>query len=320
MKSMKPSLELFLMLLVFGLPLSAQTEKPSGKNIAEPHDVTYCELSRNPAAYNRQLVRLTAFVTHGFEDFGLADSSCHTQGFSVWVMYGGNAQSNTMYCCPGEAASKTRPEPLRIDGLEIPLVDDVTFKRFTDLLAKEEDTTVRLTAIGRFFSGENQTVNGQTQWRGFGHLGCCSLFVVQRVESFEPHTRTDLDYTSEAGWYEKEGCKDASVHYKRHVSLQYSDGEVEQAIAEQRKADNGEAAWAFSDPERVALDSLKPYYPDQVPVLRRVNKTPTRYVFRWKKGKDRVIVVVTRPYWLSFHATSKSVVWVSTMIKEAGCD
>ncbi len=320
MKRMKHSLELLLTLLIFALPLLAQTEKPSTNDIVEPHDVTYCELSRNPATYNRQLIRLTAFVTHGFEDFGFADPSCHTQGFSVWVMYGGKALSNTMYCCPGEAASKTRPEPLSIEGLQIPLADDVIFKRFTDLLAHEEDTTVRLTAIGRFFSGEKQTVKDQTSWRGFGHLGCCSLFVIQRVESFEPHTRSDLDYTSEAGWYESEGCKDASVQYKRHVSLQYSDGEVEQAIAEQQKADNDEAAWAFSDPQRVALGSLKPYYPDQVPVLRRVKKTPTRYVFRWNKGKDRVVVVVTRPYWLSFYAKSRSVVWVSTMIKEAGCD
>jgi hypothetical protein len=101
--------------------------------------------------------------------------------------------------------------------------------------------------------------------------------------------------------------------------MPYPDGEVEQAIAEQREADNGEAAWAFNDPQRVAIDSLKPYYPNQVPVLRRVKKTPARYVFRWKTGKNQVVVVVTRPYWLSFYAASRSVVWVSTMIKEAGC-
>ncbi|HEY7097335.1 MAG TPA: hypothetical protein VH437_11465 [Terriglobales bacterium] len=194
------------------------------------------------------------------------------------------------------------------------------FKRFTDLLAKEEDTTVRLTAIGRFFSGEKQTLKGQTQWRGFGHMGCCSLFVIQRVESFEPHTRSDLDFTSEAGWYENEGCKDASVRYQRHISISYPDAAVEQVIADQRKADNGEAAWAFSDPQWVAIDSLKQYYPNQVPLLRRVKNTAARHVFRWKNGKNQIVVVVTRPYWLSFYSASHSVVWVSTTIKEAGCD
>ena len=32
-----------------------------------------------------------------------------------------------------------------------------------------------------------------------------------------------------------------------------------------------------------------------------------------------MVVVVTRPYWLSFYAASDSVAWVSTMIKEAEC-
>jgi hypothetical protein len=130
-----------------------------------------------------------------------------------------------------------------------------------------------------------------------------------------------LDYTSEAGWYEKEGCKDGSVHYQRHVSIPYPDGEVEQAIAEQKKADSGEAAWAFTNPQRVAVESLKPFYAGQAPVLRSVKKSPTRQVFRWKNGKNQaVVVVVTRPYWLSFYAASGHVVWVSTTIKEAGCD
>ena len=92
------------------------------------------------------------------------------------------------------------------------------------------------------------------------------------------------------------------------------------AIAEQKKADNGEAPWAFTEPQRVAVDSLKAIYPGQVPVLRSVKRTPARQVFRWKNGKNQIVVVVSRPYWLSFYAASRSVVWVSTMIKEAECD
>ena len=107
---------------------------------------------------------------------------------------------------------------------------------------------MRVTALGRFFSGEKRTINGANSWGGAGHLGCCSLFAIERVES------------------------------------------------------------------------LKPLYPGQVPVLRSIKKTSAREVFRWKNGKNQVVVVVTRPYWLSFYASSGSVVWVTTMIKEAGCD
>jgi hypothetical protein len=248
--------------------------------------VTYCQLSRDPAAHNHELVRLTAFVTHGFEDFHLTDPSCATQGFSVWVMYGGKVQSDTAYCCPGESA-KARPESMTVEGVQIPLVDNPTFRKFTDLLKKEPDTTVRVTALGRFFSGEKRTINGVTSWGGAGHFGCCSLFVIQRVESFEAHTRTDLDYTAEAGWYEKEGCKFRTLRDQNHVSIAYPDETTEQAIAQQRKADNGEAAWAFTDPQRVALESLKSVYPGHVPVLREDDSCATRVPVEERQGSSR---------------------------------
>ena len=297
----------------------AQSATSGADSVPQARQVTYCELSRDPAAYNHELVRVTAFVTHGFEDFHLADPTCATQGFSIWVMYGGKVQSNTPYCCPGESA-KPRSESPTVEGLQIPLVDDLTFRQFTELLRAEPDTTVRVTALGRFFSGKKHTVDGATSWGGAGHLGCCSLFVIQRVESFEAHTRTDLDYTAEAGWYEKEGCKFRALHYQSQVSIAYPDETVEQAIAQQRNAESGEATWAFRDPRRVAVESLKPLYPGQVPVPKRVKRTSGRQVFRWRHGKNQIVVVVTRPYWLSFYASSDSVVWVTTMIKEAGCD
>ena len=68
------------------------------------------------------------------------------------------------------------------------------------------------------------------------------------------------------------------------------------------------------------MESLKPLYPGQVPVLRSVKKTSARQVFRWKNGKKQVVVVVSRPYWLSFFAASGPVAWVTTMVKEAECD
>ena len=285
----------------------------------EPRQLTYCELSRDPAAYNHQLVRLTAFVTHGFEDFQIAEPDCPTQGFSTWLMYGGKAQSGTMYCCPGEGSRDTRNEPLEVEGIQVSLLEDRIFQQFTELLKKERNTTLRATVVGAFFSGEKESVSGSTRWRGFGHMGCCSLLVIQQIESFEPHKRTDLDYTAEAGWYENEGCNWDTEQYRRHVSVSNRDGSAQTAIAEQRAADGGHT-WAFNDPERVASESLKPLYPVQIPVLKRVSNAPSRQVFRWRNGKKSVTVVVTRPYWLSFYAASEHVAWVSTMIKEVACN
>jgi len=234
-------------------------------------------------------------------------------------MYGGKTESNTAYCCPGESGQETRPESLTIEGVQVPLLRDLIFQRFTDLLKTEPDTTVRVTVIGRFFAGVKQELGGQSSWGGAGHMGCCSLFAVQRIEAFEPHTRTDVDYAAEAGWYENEGCKYNSLQWKKHVSITYEEEAAKQAIAEQRLADSGERAWAFTDPQRVALDSLGPFQGEIVPVLRKVRATPVRQVFRWRNAGKTVTIVVTRPYWLSFYAKTNSVAWISTMIKEAGC-
>jgi len=103
-------LEVLITLLVGAFRVFAQTVGASGNHLPKPHEVTYCELSRDPAAYNHEVVRLTAFVTHGFEDFHVVEPNCPTQDFSVWLMYGGKAESNTIYCCPGEAGRETRSD------------------------------------------------------------------------------------------------------------------------------------------------------------------------------------------------------------------
>jgi hypothetical protein len=311
------------LLLLAGFGIAAPSVQSQHTDVpSEPRNVSFCELAKDPDAHNHELVRLTAFVTHGFEDFILTDANCpaNSNHFSVWVTYGGKSQSNTIYCCPGEGANQTRSEPLTVEGIQIPLLSDGTFRGFADLLNKEADTTVRVTLAGRFFSGEKETVNGSNYWRGFGHMGCCSLFVIQRVEAFEPHVRGDLDYTSEAGWYEKGGCDHGGLRWLRHVSISSPDETVQQAIEEQKTAESGVRPWAFDDPQRVASESLKPLYQNQVLVLRNVKRTAGRQVFLWKKKNKSVIVVVTRPYWLSFYAKSESVAWVSTTIKEGDCN
>jgi len=235
-------------------------------------------------------------------------------------MYGGKTESNTAYCCPGESGRDKRRDPLAVEGVQVPLVDDQQFQQFVELLKKERDTTIRATVVAWFFSGTKVPVEGSTLWRGFGHMGCCSLLVIEHIELFEPHTRNDLDYTAEAGWYEDAGCKWGTERDRRHVSVDNWQGEGKKAIAEQEAADAGQA-WQFNDPQRVAIESLKPLYSGQVPVLKSVKKTPAREVFQWAHGKKSVVtVVVTRPYWLSFYAASNSVAWVSTMIKEVGCE
>jgi hypothetical protein len=314
-------MKLFCIFVLAASSLAAQSpQAPSSDPGPEPRNVSLCDIAKDPNSFNHVLVRVTAFVSHAFEDFTLADPSCGatSRNFEVWLAYGGKTQSNTAYCCPGESGASSRSKPLSIEDIPIPLVSDTTFVDFTELVKKEHDTTVRVTLVGRFFAGKGETIRGSTYWRGYGHMGCCSLLAIQRVEAFEPHTRTDVDYSADAGWYEPGGCDEGSVSYLRHVSVSFDAEETQEVIAEQRKADSGERAWAFDDPMRVAIESLK--LPEhKAPLLQRVRSTPSREVFRWKHGKRVTVIVVVRPYWLSFFAKGNAVAWVSATIKEVGC-
>ena len=297
------------------LPVSAQVNKPSEQR--EPLTTDFCELAKDPAAYNRRLLRITSIVTHGFEDFSLVGSSCAQlpYQFSVWVMYGGKAPSDTMYCCPGEPGHVDRPKNLSVENFEIPLVDNAVFHEFTALLDKEPDTTVRATIIGRFFSGTKQNYGGPTFWGGYGHIGCCSLFVIEQVESFHAHNRSDLDYTAEHGYYEAVGCEWQGLQHLKDVAI----GD-KQAIAEQELADNGSRGWAFSDPDRVAQQASAQFNSGKSTTLQKLREGPARIVYKAGTGKKYLIIVVTRPYWLTAYAKSAAVVWVTTMIKSVECD
>jgi hypothetical protein len=151
-----------------------------------PETINYCDLSQDPAPYNRRLIRLKGTVSQGFEDFSFHDSKCGASNskFSLWLMYGGNLRSGTVYCCPGEGGQEKRKENLKVEGIETSLVLDPQFYRFRASL-KRKPHRIEATVVGWFFSGEKQTVGDKSFWAGYGHLGCCSLFVIQRVERID---------------------------------------------------------------------------------------------------------------------------------------
>lgn len=138
--------------------------------------VEVCRLQADPAAYNRKLVEVSGLVQHGFESFALSDSKC-SGGLPVWLEYGGSVNSETVYCC-GTTAGAPRGQTLVVDGITLPLADDALFHRFDDHIRKaSREVTFRATLRGHFFAGKKQPAAGG----GYGHLGCCSLLVIEQV-------------------------------------------------------------------------------------------------------------------------------------------
>jgi len=297
---------------------SVDAAKPISQNNDAPQEVSICALKRDPGAFNHKLVKFTGFVSHGFEDFGVYDPEC-SDWPQIWLEYGGTRGSDTMYCC-GVTPKATRASDVIVENIKIPLVTDDQFQRFDKMIGTERDTTMHVTIIGRFFSGQQEKYpNGRTGWGGYGHMGCCSLLVIQQVVVVDPHDRSDLDYHSSADQpnIDKAGCG---------YRILSSDWRFSEALGWQRGAESGERAWAFDDPARVARELLaREAGIEQISIvnLKTTRTAPGRIVFTWAppKTKAAYMVVVSRPYTLSFYAkNSQRVAWIPIAAYKVGCD
>jgi hypothetical protein len=280
-----------------------------------PVKVTLAQLLQDPAVYNHKLVEVTGFVSQGFEDFTIFDPS-YPDRYAVWLEYGGTAASGTMYCC-GPTNARTRPAQLTVEEIAIPLVDDALFRKFDELVHQPPDTTVHAPLVGRFFSGKKTTYQGGDSWGGYGHMGCCSLLVIQQVVAVDPHDRDDLDYRASADQPDANGVG-CSIEYM-------TDDILSDSIKAQQSAEQGQREWALTDPQRVAAEALERVLhrnAGSITGLRQTRTAQGRFVYEWRQPGRRgfYMINVSRPYWLSFYAKdSKRVIWVTTAIDKASC-
>lgn len=309
--------------IIFKIALSAfllfsfHTISANGITSQNPIDVTPCQLADNPGEYNHKLVQVTGFVSHGFEEFVLFDPTCDSR-FSIWLDYGGTTASNTMYCC-GVTRSNTRPKQLVVENIPIPLTDDARFHDFNALVQKMPSSIVHATIVGRFFSGGKQQSAGGVFWRGYGHMGCCSLLAIQEIVDVDKHQREDLDYASSVD--SPESIKRKCSSYRDLIPVDNSS----QTLEAQKQADNGNREWSFNDPRRVASNALASFLDvkeDAITGLKEIRKTQSRVVYYFisvDKLKSYMLVI-NRPYILSFYAKDpKKIAWVVTAAYEMSC-
>lgn len=282
----------------------------------EPEKVTACELSRNAGRYNHKLIEVTAFVSQGFEDFTLVDPTCPDWP-SVWLEYGGKLASGTMYCC-GVTAARSRAEPLAVEGIAVPILQDEQLREFDQRIRGPHYAIVRATLVGRFFAGKQESNREMgTWWSGYGHMGCCSLLVIQQVVSVDP-ARKDLDSNPHAS---PPSIREVGCGYRFLTTIQPFRG----AINAQRKADSGLRDWSLDDPQRVARDFLSSKLRMDIAAISGLSAkdaTSVRIVYEWRPRQAKVayMVVLSRPYWLSYYAKdSGKVAWVVIGAYESFC-
>jgi hypothetical protein len=164
-----------------------------------PQSVSLCDVEANPVEFNHKLLLLTGTVSREFEDFTLVDH-CPESPQGVWLMFGGDANDDVTYCCSNH--NKAPGHDLTVEGIRIPIRKDRALEQFNLLTSTRlvsgipesyplegSDTpyyTVTARFLGTFFAGEREQLpNGKTRYGGYGHLGCCSLFVIQQVMNID---------------------------------------------------------------------------------------------------------------------------------------
>jgi hypothetical protein len=160
-----------------------------------PAEVSGCELAKNPKAFDGKLIRTRGTLNVHFEDFSLGISNCDTQQ-GIWLAFGGDV--------PGLVASMvndTSRKPgvdLEVNGVSYGINKDDNFRKLYASIAERHgdkpvyQVTAKLT--GTFFAGEERkSMDGQTVFGGYGHLGCCSLLIITKVSDVETVPPANLD-------------------------------------------------------------------------------------------------------------------------------
>jgi hypothetical protein len=286
----------------------------------EPIKASICQLKKDPPAWNRKLVQVTGFVTHASHNFTIFDPTCPSWP-AIWLEYGGTVTSGTVNCCKS-INERHRSQQLVIDDVPIPLTVNQPFQDFDKAIQPplrpgQSGAVEHATLIGRFFGGQQmEDPDNGRYWGGYGYMGCCSMLAIQEVKDPDTHWRADLDY----------GESNEKLDFSPGCTLRMLLPEEQDAASMQAQhdAESGTRDWAFADPARVAADALSHtahISHDASAGIKLTHDSPARKTYEWRAGTSKsYMVVVSRPYWLSFYAHDPSrVAWVAVIAYESSC-
>lgn len=161
---------------------------PSGQAQAAPEEVPYCTLARNPKAYDGKTIRVRGTLGVAFEDFSLWAKDCKADQ-SIWLAFGGDVP--TPVTSMVNDRSREPGSELTLNGMKYAIKKSEALRRLNALIAmrrkKSRDSDealyeVTATLTGVFLAGEpRKGSDGITRFLGYGHLGCCSLFIITEV-------------------------------------------------------------------------------------------------------------------------------------------
>jgi len=156
-----------------------------------PVVVRFCDLLKDPKAYDGKQIQIRGKISLDMEDFTIFDTSCNTWP-GVCLMFGGDVSTPTKSTVND---NDRRPgQNIKVNDIEYELVKDANKKEFLMVITawrgKKQKPLYRVTAtlIGTFLAGrskEESKAKGMPNFPGYGHMGCCHLFIIQRVSAVD---------------------------------------------------------------------------------------------------------------------------------------
>jgi hypothetical protein len=170
--------------VVIGTFLTVSAAKAQGSSPSLPQVVSLCDILKDPKAYDHRNVQFRGYITSEFEDFTVDDSACPAKwGSGVWLMFGGDVDCPT----PSTVNDIGRPKGknVRFDGVEYPLIKDDNFELFHRSITarKNMKSVYKVSAVleGTFIAGRVEDKLGHKTKPGYGHMGCCHLFIIHQT-------------------------------------------------------------------------------------------------------------------------------------------
>jgi hypothetical protein len=163
-------------------PLTSFGQTPSSET---PQIISLCEIQKDPKAFDGRNVQFRGEISSEFEDFTVHDPSCPDHyGSWIWLMFGGDVD------CPTPSTwndvGRFPGTDVKFRGKKYALVKDEQFRAFHKFITtrKNRRSVYQVTATleGTFIAGETgKDARGRPWLPGYGHLGCCHLFIIHRI-------------------------------------------------------------------------------------------------------------------------------------------
>lgn len=270
-------------------------------------EVGVCEISANPQAFHKKQLIVDAFASSGFENFTLQDPTCDKQ-IGIWLELGGSGTHDIVYCCP--PASKKRQTV--VERIRIPLVENRLLEDFRAGLRVDGGAMLRVRLKGRFFA------TPANRRFGYGHLGCCELFVIEEIMAVQSDSNPDLDpHAANRHYSTRSGC--------RYLSTLKSFRWDSAILAEYRSAEISSDASNFTDPLAVARKALSNLVRIPEPASESVfidHAGPGRHEYSWLNPADGATIklVISKPRWLAYYAKDPShIPWLAVSVTKEDC-